>query len=471
MEDKAYYYELSKSSPLAQWSCFHSLSVKQEEYARKCIGILEHYNVSEDSQRLVLDWIKQGYRNVWNYAKTNRILSITGLFERYLGKRKVFTLLEVQQITFALVYLQDEGNLGTEWDDTDPQNVYMREAFESFRLPATREFNIKSYSEKADLAELEEMKKHFYIDKHYTYIYNFLDNIIRGEAESMNMDEVVDDIASTKVRKRRLFNRGLSKYKMLFEEFFMANSIHKFLGETITISEEEINFVLGFCQNKIKELKLSEEVTDIFVISCLFFTILIKEYGTTKALYLDKSQEELHLSLQKQKEEIGKREKQLERKEINLTRNNQKLKKHNAALRLEVREMEREIKRLQELLKENEDHSKELVSLREMLFKLDRIEERVIGETSVQDMIQELSKHKLVFFGGHINLHQKLHELLPNIRFLEVEKVGIDLSFVDRVDAVIIDVNYLSHTFYYKLMSQMKKNKTKLYYLTRRQNV
>ena len=471
MKDKTYYYELTKKSDLAKWSCFQSLSVKQEEYSRKCIGILEHYNQSEQEEhKFIIDWIKKGYRNVWNYANTNKVISITGLFEKYLGKRKVFTLLEIQQITFALVYLQDEGNLGTEWDSSDPQNIYMREAFESFRLTATRELSVKFYKEKGNPAQLKDLKERFYIDKHYPLVFNYLDNIVRKESDELNMREIIDDVTASKIRKRKLFSRGISQYKVLYEEFFMANGIHKFLAETITINEHELNFVLSFCQEKIKQLKMSEDVQNIFVISCLYFTILIKEYGDTKELYLDKSQVELHLTLKKQKEELQKREKQLERKEQNFTQNYQKLKDENAELCLKMKEMEQEIKRLHQIIDKSEDQSKELVGLREMLFKLDKVEEP-IQEVSLKEMAEKLLTYNLVFFGGHVNLHQKLKELLPNIRFLEVEKVGIDLSFVDRVDAVIIDVNYLSHSFYYKLMSQMKKNKTKLCYLTRKQNI
>jgi hypothetical protein len=471
-QDRVYYYELSKKSPLAKWSCFHSLSARQEDYTRKCIGILEHCYTSGDGQKtLILDWIKKGYRNVWNYAKTNKVLSLTELFHRHLGKRQMYTLLEIQQISFALVYLQDEADLGTEWDSADPQNFYMREAFESFRTPATRDLQIQHYNEKIDLEKLAEIKEHFYIEKHTPHLYLLLDNIMKQEADAMNMGEVIDDLTATKFRRRKLISRGLSKYKNLFEEFFMINGIHKFLGETVTISEKELNFILIYCQKKIKELQLSEEGKDLFVIACFFFTILIKEYGTTKAFYLDKSQEELHLSLQKQKEEIGKREKQLERKEINLTRENQNLKEKNASLRAQLSEMEHEIKKLQQSLNQKEDNSKELASLREMLFKLDKQDEPFMEDISFQEMIESLTSHKLVFLGGHVNLHQKLKELLPDVRFLEIDKVGIDLSFVDNYDAVIVDVNYLSHSFYYKLMSQMNKNKTRLCYLTRKQNV
>jgi hypothetical protein len=473
MKDRTYFYELSKNSEISKWSCFQSLSTKQEENVRKCIGILEDSFNNDPKNTMVMEWIKKGYKKVWNYARTHRVLSLTELFSIYLGKRKTYTLLELQNITSILVYLQDYGNLDTEWDHSDPQNHYMTEALENFTKPATRELHIKHFNKNIDEDAVQELRQQLHLDK-YPYqsnIYILLENILRHEANELGLNEVFDDIASTNVKKRKLFKRGLSKYKVLVEKFFMVNGIHKFVGESMTISQDEINFILSFCANQIKELKLEEDVRDLFLISCLFFTIVIKEYRHAKALYLDQSQEDLHLSLQKQREELGKRQKQLEKKEINLSNEIKKLKDKNTTQAEEIKKLEKEVQRLHLLLDKEEDNTKELKSLRELLFNLDKMEETFINTVSHKEMINEIQQYKIVFIGGHINLHKKLKEQLPTIRFLDIDKLGTNLSFVDNYDFVIVDVNYLSHAFYYKLMSQIAKNNTALHYLTRKQNI
>jgi hypothetical protein len=473
LKDRTYFYEKAKASELSKWSCFHSLSTKQEEYVRKCIGILEDTFTKPNYNEFIFDWVKKGYKVVWNYAKSNDVLSVTELFRKYLGKRQNYRLLEMQNLTSILVYLQDEGDFGTEWDHSDPQNHYMTEAFQNFITPATRDLNIKFYNKNKVHEGIANLKEKIYLDKHYSHLYTVLDHILKVEADEMGINEIIEDIPAFNVNKRRLYNRGLSKYKVLWEKFFLVNGIHKFLGETVTISKEELDFVLAFCDQQIKEVDMDEELQSFFIITCLFFTILIKEYGTTKELYLDKSQEDFHLSMRKQQEMITKRERQLEKKEATFSREKEKLKDKNSALTNEIKHLEQEVKRLNQLLDAQENYKKEVTSLREMLFTLEKEEKDpfIEHQMPIDEKAAYVNQFSLAYFGGHVNLHQKLKEWIPSIRCFSVEKSGVDLSFVNHYDAIIIDVHYLSHSFYYKLMSYMNKNEAQLYYLTRKQNI
>lgn len=249
------------------------------------------------------------------------------------------------------------------------------------------------------------------------------------------------------------------------------NGFHPFFFDVVEFTENEVDYIIKNCLFNQRSFNIPKNEMNLYIISSLFIAMLIQEYRKVRELYLDKSKEDLFLSLKNQRSELSKREQALEQKEKLLTEGISRLNEENEKLRKENSDLNLKIKRLSIELKTGQNNDKELQSLREMIFNLDHTEVPYIDALTLKEMANALTLKKIVFISGQISLVNKLKDLLPTARFLDIDKLGTDLSFLDNYSVVFVDVSHLSHSYYYKLTARMIKSSARLSFITGKTNV
>jgi hypothetical protein len=465
------YYELYKESSLSKLQCFKTLSSLQEEYIRKVIGIIELCDKCNDN-KLILTLIKKGYNVVFRYCTSHETLSVSEVLDLYIKQTPNPTVLEIQNLTSVVVYLYDIG-YGMHWNNNDEINEITTESYLNFVHLSIRKDIDHYINRHISLDQVSKVKDKYFLNGKKIKLNRALGKIREYEAQKLGFGEDIDvsDVADVNYKRKQLATQGISKYYCAFERFLYANDFHPFFLDNLEFSDEEINYLIENCVGNQRYFKINDSEMDMYIISSLFLAMVIKEYRNTRDLYLDKSKEDLFLSLKKQKEDLGKQQQALEKQEKLLSDENFKLKQKNEQFKKEINELNLQIKKLNNTLKEKEDKEKELQSLREMLFKLEFSDDPFILNINIDNMIQALSKEKIVFVSGQVALLNKLKEVLPNIRCLDIDKLGADISFIDNYSSIFVDVNHLSHSFYYKLTARINKNKSKLCYITKKTNI
>ncbi|MBU3161629.1 hypothetical protein KPL37_18185 [Clostridium frigoris] len=465
------YYELYKSSSLSKLKCYKSLNALQEEYVQKIIGIIEYSCINNDTS-VIYSLIKKGYNLVFRYYNSHELLSIHEVLNLYYKTSPNPPMLEIQNITSILVYLHTNGP-EKDWDTNDPLNDVMTQSYLDF-INQTIYQDIKySISKSVTSEQVTKIRSTFLLNRKDIKLNRVFGEIRQNEASKLGFNKDLDasDYVAVNYRRKQLAKQGISKYISAYERLLCANQFHPFFLDVAEFSEVEIDYIVKNCIDNQSTSNIPDSEMNLYITSCLFFSILIKEYRKVRDLYLNKSKEDLFLSLKTQREEIGRREHSLEKKENLLTEEICRLKQVNGELRKVAKEHDIQLNRINNELKTAQSNDKELQSLREMLFKLDHTEEPHIHTLELEDMLNDLTQEKLVFISGQISLVAKLKELLPKARFLDIDKLSTDLSFLDNYSSVFVDVSHISHAYYYRLTTSMNKNSTKLCFITKKTNV
>jgi hypothetical protein len=86
-------------------------------------------------------------------------------------------------------------------------------------------------------------------------------------------------------------------------------------------------------------------------------------------------------------------------------------------------------------------------------------------------MKELIQSKRIVIFGGFPTWRQKLKDLLRNVEFIDAEEVNRDISKVHHADAVFINTTVFGHAFYKKIMKELNKCGTPLFYLKGQTNI
>lgn len=146
---------------------------------------------------------------------------------------------------------------------------------------------------------------------------------------------------------------------------------------------------------------------------------------------------------------------------------NEELSRKIKELRSALHDAEQASKRLQEQLRDSERRGEadrsELAQLRETLYEL-RSEEDGSDESgsSPVELPWEVNR-RVVAFGGHDSWRKAVKPLLPGVRFYDREIIP-DLNVIRGADVVWLQVNALSHGYYYRIIDAAQKNGTPVRY-------
>ncbi len=144
-----------------------------------------------------------------------------------------------------------------------------------------------------------------------------------------------------------------------------------------------------------------------------------------------------------------------------LAEQNEALARQVKELRGALHESERTSSRLREQLRESErkweaDRS-ELAQLRETLYRLRAEEDAEDGDSAPMVELPWQVKRRVVVYGGHDSWRKVVKPLLPGARFYDREELT-GLNTVRGADVVWLQVNAMSHKYYYRIIDAARKH-------------
>lgn len=472
------YYEASK--PFREDIVIKTFSAKKEEMILKIAGIVNYSYENEDNKESIISLIKKGYKTVFRYARDTEELSLAGFAEIFNKKHKTMESSEIVIFNnyFLLIYLaryfEKELLMDKKFSNLLTMHIVSRHEIAGYRIDSIRkEKNNEFYQENKVI--IDSAKKTILSKT----------NSIGG-----NIDVMLSNFVESEVRKRIATIYGIKYDKDIPYEIYQrersnvfSSGISKYIGaysglvSTMGLNPNYLTTETEFSKLKFQELlvntmkftignNLTDSEMEMFFISSLFIYNLTDLYKDTKESYLGDAQETLYLEnknnqilLQQEKKKLLKEKESMEHeREVFTDREN--------IYKDTVQELDREILQLRKQLQLKEDHDKELIALRNYAYKPTEDDYRV-DVISLDEKIEVLKEINAVVFGGHPKFIQKLKEKLPNFEYRETDSLNRNLDFVKNKDVVFLQTCFFNHPFYYKIMSEIKKNdRVKLSYLS-----
>lgn len=190
---------------------------------------------------------------------------------------------------------------------------------------------------------------------------------------------------------------------------------------------------------------------------------ILKAYKQIKQHYFENNKETLYIEMESQEDLI----KTLSVENIAYKEKVERLTREIGTTQVEaekthaekIRGLEAEVSRLRRELAAEKQKEQELVALREFVFSLDR---KLVPET--RDALMDLSKTTGAIIGGHQRWQQKMKELLPGWIFISSEI--FDARVLDGAQALCFFTQYLSHSLYYKVITEARKRELHIGYIS-----
>lgn len=265
--------------------------------------------------------------------------------------------------------------------------------------------------------------------------------------------------------------------KTIFNEILMAKET-KYHGYEFLFDLEKLSLSifseLSFNTDDIKKMILSyictknnyqfDEPFEDYIHHTLFLLGMCKAYKKAKEIYFANNKETMYIELGTIKRELEDCKSLLrieKAKNDSLIRQqkeaDQSLMEENEILRRENQRLKAEIEKMQ-------NDSKEVIALREYVFK----ENNDIGiDDNGKDVdLSILNNLKGIIIGGHPNWQNKLKIMLPEWKFISTEISSINPALIKGTAIVIINTTYFKHSLYYGLINLIRNEDIALGYIS-----
>lgn len=216
---------------------------------------------------------------------------------------------------------------------------------------------------------------------------------------------------------------------------------------------------------------INKEEQDLFFITCLYLKCISSHFLYTKELYLDQSKRDYYVGIKSKESQIKEQEAKLLRRQEEWEVTNRSQVKEIEGLKQELREANSRIRLLEGKMAEMEDYTAEVHALRNFVYVEECEDHSLEPVPSLKSMKEFIQSKRIVIFGGFPNWRQKVRDLLKTVEFVEADEVNRDISKIQRADAVFINTMVFGHGFYRKIMKELKKSETPLFYLNGQSNV
>ncbi|PDZ94793.1 hypothetical protein CON36_31905 [Bacillus cereus] len=479
-EKETEYYAAFKNSDFYEDVRFRALTTEPQEQLRNVAGIVE-YSYNKGDMKDILKLIKKGYNFVFRYVQSNQVVRASDLLAKIEKRKGDISNTSEQEIVNALMiamYLCVQGM--AQWDTRDPfnQKIGIIEEHILVGLGTTVLLDkVKSEYE----SQLPQYRERYNPNKKKKLsIGILLEHIVMKEITNHPDCKKVMTMKESTALRSKVFHEGISsRIGSLTAVIQMYGAIETEFFEKVYITAEELDYIFMLFLQMQEKRQFTEQDADWFVISSLYIKGIFDEYRHTQRKYLDDSKEEFYLTLLDKEKALQEQERHLiqqkqfeEKQRIQLSNELHQSKEENKQLELENQKLKKE-------LESREDNKKELISLRDFMYRQMQDEpDWEEEEVPFDELVSYLNTKKIAFFGGHQTLHQKLKELLPNARFVHPDVKLLDVSFVDNMDAVFIQWKYFNHRLgekvkaqlkgqqlYERVMKQMNQNKTSMFYI------
>lgn len=462
------YYEAFQNSYLKGNALVSMYTTKSEEKIRQVIGILEwSYKNREFTQ--IDQIIKKGYKFAYQFYHQNQQIDFDDFMRCYARKQKGKVVKEIDLIyqNIVLWYLcQREGK------PIKTNNVAWN-SFQDVLSASLNEAKIQEvmFSESMLVKhkkEIEDLYVEYNIPKnaHFDTIGTFLDYLISVQLKKIHN---IHPNITVEMAEKKVFEVSPTKYIGAMGGWLKTLQIHELDAlNLIPFTRAELDIVFLELLYVRKYNYISKNDQDLFFISSLYQKCLASLYRETKKMYLDQSKEDYYLNVQAKEVQIKEQEMNLLRQQKMWETKNKQKQQEIEGLSKEIREANARIRQLEQQIENMEDYSAEVHTLRSLVYKEEKEEEKTL---SLPTMIDHINATKIVIIGGAINWQQKLKDALPSLHLFETDEVNRDLSIIRRMDAVFINTTLLSHAFYEKVIKELNRSGTPLFYLSGHSNI
>lgn len=426
---KEEYYACGKISEFYDCVMAKECSLITEEYFKKCIGIFEYsVNYGENDKKLdeeINKLFRKGYRKVYLYFKKfsrEDEIDMKKFFSDFFKNRlDLMNDDEINSSAVAAIFF----TMG--YEHVINMEFIHASLFTQWRF----------YQGEKRLT-LEEAGKRYKIE-----VASYLKKVPKT---------IFNEILMAKEAKYH-------EYEFLFDLEKLSLSIFSELSfDTDDIKKIILSYICA------KNYYQSNELFEDYVHHALFLVGMCKAYKKAKEIYFANNKETMYIELGSIKRELEdcKSLLRIEKEKNNSLIRQQKeadqsLMEENEILRRENQRLKAEIEKMQ-------NDSKEVIALREFVFK----ENNDIGiDDNGKDVdLSILNNLKGTIIGGHPNWQNKLKIMLPEWKFISTEISSINPALVKGTTIVIINTTYFKHSLYYGIINLIRNEDIVLGYIS-----
>lgn len=425
----------------------------------RLIKLLAMYSWKEkrnDEQEFLFYFIKKGYKRYYNHIQNQGTAFSFDKLLQYLYYRKNRVPEETQRSVIRIaLYIKAEE---LEFEE-DRNSNFMRD-YVIFPIVMGEE-NPYSLEEEISSEDKEKIRKVLGFQvKREMLISELFTNTYKNLLEKQLTDE--QEMEPGIYRYFESLNR-IIKYLSYDDLMFSSNT---------TIGRKDLWNISALFQYSKEFDHLKEEDFELFLTAAILIFMMTKQYRELSEFY-----KEATITRGKLVAEEGRIKKQ--KSEIHKTLNDSK--RQLDQIHTELQEKDIRIEELESLLKKKEQDEeemkslkKEVVSLREYVFReaIEPSNENEDEEASNMAIHQVyLQDVKIAVMGGHQRWHRRLKEALPQVRTVLPDETNLDLSFVRNMDIVCIETSYNNHTLYRRVMGELKQSRAKIHYMNSQINI
>jgi len=464
------YYEAFQKSELKNNPLFSMYSTKSEEKIRQVAGLMEW--CYQHHQFAQLDHlIKKGYKFVYRYWQRNFQIDFEHFMRSY-AKKKNNSVKELELIyqNIVLWYLCIRENKPFNRDDVAWQSFQEVLNTSIEEIDMQKSMFSKEMCEKQQ-KEIDALYEEFNIPKNQRLdsLGFLLEHLINNGFNRIND---INPNCDTRKAEEQVFQESPVKYIGALGGWLKALKIHELdATEQTPLTKKDLDhiFLELLYAGKYNHIKKEEQA--FLFITCLYMKCLSSLYQETKHLYLDQSKQDFYIEMKSKEAQLQEQESDLLHRQREWQLLNQKQQKEMEGLSQELREAHAKIRRLELQIMSMEDYAEEVHALRNYVYWEVENDHPFDKTPSMVSMQQYIQSKRIVIFGGYPIWQQRLKEFHPSIEFVDVSEVNRDISKIQRADAVFIQTKVFSHAFYKKIIKELSKTETPLYYLNGQSNI
>ena len=436
-ENKEAYYMEAIKSPFYEFLMGQEKKLIYEEYYRKAIGLISYaYNFDDENlDKKIFNLLKKAYKKTYAFFKNKAYVDMLEYVD-YVQESSYFEKLSSEELDgnasaalFFTVELFDE-------DKVKNFDRFINEGFLprwAFCINKCNRFTSKDF--KGTFLET--------IDRKIKEVPKDLQDVVTGIKLSHN-----------------------NPYAFLYD-LENLNSVSLF-GD-IELSKNEIREIISSYILKSTTPDIEGECFDgnfqDYMFAATQIKLLLKIYNEVKHTYFKNNKETMYVELDILKNKLKEFASEIsnlrsQKSELQSAQDNEKqlLIKENKNLKLEIA-------RLKKQLEEKESHSKEVIALRDFVYK-QKIEDNFeIEDIDIDQIINTINKYNGIIIGGHPNWINKMQQKLDNWKFIGVDVNTIPDSILNGTDVVLFFTDYLSHKLYYGIIDSLRETDIKVGYI------
>lgn len=380
----------------------------------------------EDDHENLLKLIKNSYKYVWNHVSKNAFPDVEELFEGIKKTRGCFpTTIEISNIVIVLNYLCRYLN----------KPLFDSELFAGLNRDLERTMIgvglHHKFSSKTMHRDLESELKNF-ISKY------------RLPTKEISMEDLYESIVTNRISAEAL-QLGLRRQSAILK---VLGIFEIDLAASYRFKRDELQDIYMNSFTMSKSLDLTEDENLDLIASLMYTKAILSDYQKSKRIVLSKDISGDSTDDSDNNPEITRLTSMLSKKDAQIS---------ELSLKISARESElvAEIDRLKRQLQLKEDIETELrAQIKAFEEVFDKAPEEVDKDFEIalklnkdlKTILEELNDKLLVVVGGNPNWVKKMRNILPNIIYLDGNRVNYSLTFLNNVDFVFINTMSGSHT-------------------------